>query len=48
MFERVVREAIARFDVDPDRVYLLGISEGGYGAIRFAGNRPDRFAACGG
>ncbi|MFN9758652.1 MAG: hypothetical protein ACK58X_19820 [Planctomycetota bacterium] len=48
LFERVVREAIARFDVDPDRVYLLGISEGGYGAIRFAGNRPDRFAACGG
>jgi predicted esterase len=47
-FERVVREAIARFQVDPDRVYLLGISEGGYGAIRFAGNRPDRFAACGG
>jgi predicted esterase len=48
LFERVVREAIARFAVDPDRVYLLGISEGGYGAIRFAGNRPDRFAACGG
>jgi pimeloyl-ACP methyl ester carboxylesterase len=48
LFERVVREAIARLHVDPDRVYLLGISEGGYGAIRFAGNRPDRFAACGG
>jgi hypothetical protein len=26
----------------------MGISEGGYGAIRFAGNRPDRFAATGG
>ena len=47
-FEDVVRQAILFHDVDPDRVYLLGISEGGYGAIRFAGNRPDRFAACNG
>lgn len=47
-FDAVIRTALRRFDVDPDRVYLLGISEGGYGAIRFAGNRPDRFAACNG
>lgn len=45
-FDAVIRTALRRCDVDPDRVYLLGISEGGYGAIRFAGNRPDRFAAC--
>ena len=45
-FDGVIRAALRRFDVDPDRVHLLGISEGGYGAIRFAGNRPDRFAAC--
>lgn len=47
-FDEVIEKAIAFCDVDPDRVYLMGISEGGYGAIRFAGNRPDRFAACGG
>ncbi|MBL8736529.1 MAG: hypothetical protein JNL12_08900 [Planctomycetes bacterium] len=45
-FDAVIRTAIRRLPVDPDRVYLLGISEGGYGAIRFAGNAPDRFAAC--
>lgn len=47
-FDEVIRKAILFRDVDPDRVYLMGISEGGYGAIRFAGNRPDRFAATGG
>lgn len=47
-FDTVIRDAILFADVDPDRVYLLGISEGGYGAIRFAANRPDRFAACNG
>ena len=47
-FDEVIEKAIAFCDVDPNRVYLMGISEGGYGAIRFAGNRPDRFAACGG
>jgi predicted esterase len=46
-FDDVIRQAIQFREVDPDRVYLMGISEGGYGAIRFAGNRPDRFAACG-
>lgn len=47
-FEQVIRDALLFHDVDPNRVYLLGISEGGYGAIRFAGNRPDRFAATNG
>lgn len=46
-FDEVIRQAILFHGVDPDRVHLLGISEGGYGAIRFAGNRPDRFASCG-
>lgn len=46
-FDDVIRQAILFHGVDPDRVHLLGISEGGYGAIRFAGNRPDRFASCG-
>lgn len=47
-FARVIERAILFREVDPDRVHLIGISEGGYGAIRFAGNRPDRFASCGG
>ncbi|MCB9886314.1 MAG: hypothetical protein H6838_12540 [Planctomycetes bacterium] len=47
-FDEVIRKAILFLGVDPDRVYMMGISEGGYGAIRFAGNRPDRFAATGG
>ena len=47
-FDDVIRQCLLFRDVDPDRVYLLGISEGGYGAIRFAANRPDRFAACNG
>jgi predicted esterase len=47
-FEEVIRDSLLFRDVDPNRVYLLGISEGGYGAIRFAGNRPDRFAATNG
>lgn len=47
-FALVIARAILFRDVDPDRVYLMGISEGGYGAIRFAANRPDRFAGCGG
>ena len=47
-FEELITKCILFREVDPNRVYLMGISEGGYGAIRFAGNRPDRFAATGG
>lgn len=38
--------------VDADRVYLTGLSMGGYGSWRLAGDHPERFAAvvpvCGG
>lgn len=47
-FEEIIRNSLLFRDVDPNRVYMMGISEGGYGAIRFAGNRPDRFAATNG
>jgi predicted peptidase len=37
---------------DPDRIYLTGLSLGGYGSWRLAADHPDRFAAvvpiCGG
>lgn len=36
---------IAEHDVDPDRIYLTGLSRGGYGAWRLALEHPDRFAA---
>ena len=43
---------IKKYDVDTDRIYLTGISMGGYGAWSLATEHPDRFAAispiCGG
>ena len=43
---------LAEFSVDRERVYLTGLSMGGYGAIHLALAHPDRFAAlvivCGG
>jgi len=45
-------DIIARYDVDTDRVYLTGLSMGGYGSWALASEYPDRFAAvvpiCGG
>ena len=35
----------AEFPVDPDRIYLLGQSNGGYGAWNLLSNRSNRFAA---
>jgi predicted esterase len=44
-YEQAIRRAILFREVDPNRIYLTGISEGGYTAYRLPGNRPDRFAA---
>jgi len=48
----VVDRLIATMRVDPDRVYLTGISMGGFGTWATAASYPDRFAAiaplCGG
>jgi predicted peptidase len=42
----------AKYNVDQDRVYLTGLSMGGYGTWEWAGRNSDRFAAiapmCGG
>jgi predicted peptidase len=38
-------EVVARYPVDPDRVYLTGLSMGGFGAFDLAARVPDRFAA---
>ena len=48
----LVDKAIKEYRVDPDRVYLTGLSMGGFGSWSLATAYPDRFAAvapiCGG
>jgi len=45
-------DIVARYDVDTDRIYLTGLSMGGYGTWALASKYPERFAAivpiCGG
>lgn len=41
------RQLMCQDDVDPDRVYLFGISEGGYGSQRLASYYADYLAAAG-
>ena len=49
---RLVDWATEHYAVDTNRVYLIGMSLGGYGTLDVAGTYPDRFAAamalCGG
>lgn len=49
---RALDQTIDEFNADRDRVYLTGLSMGGYGALHLALAHPDRFAAlvvvCGG
>lgn len=37
--------AVAKFNVDPQRIYLAGTSGGGHMAMLMAGHHPDRFSA---
>ena len=52
MLINLLDEIIARYNVDKDRVYLTGLSMGGFGSWALAAKYPDRFAAvapvCGG
>src|SRR4029077_15010635 len=41
----VIRECQTRFNIDPDRVFLIGHSMGGFGAYHHIQRQPDRFAA---
>ncbi len=45
-------DIVAKYDVDDERIYLTGLSMGGYGTWALASRHPDRFAAivpiCGG
>ena len=44
-FARIIEDAIAIEDVDPNRVYLLGYSAGGDGVYQMAPRMADQFAA---
>lgn len=44
-YERVIEHAIAHWGVDPNRVYFLGISQGGFATDKLLPFMPDRFAA---
>jgi predicted peptidase len=50
--ERLLDEIVAKYRVDEDRIYVTGISMGGYGTWALASRQPERFAAavpiCGG
>jgi predicted esterase len=41
----VIAECKTRFNIDPDRVFLMGHSMGGFGAYHHILRQPDRFAA---
>ena len=41
---RVADEAQKRYSVDPQRVFLMGVSMGGYGVYAVGLHHPDRFA----
>ncbi len=45
LIEQLVAQLIVHADVDPDRVYAIGYSHGGYGAYAIGPKMPDRFAA---
>lgn len=47
VWERMLRSALASGSVDPDRIYIFGISEGGYGSQRLASFYADYWAAAG-
>jgi enterochelin esterase-like enzyme len=48
VMKEVIPEAVKRFDVDPKRVAIGGISMGGFGALNLARLNPDSFCAVGG
>ncbi len=52
VLEALLDDTLARLSVDPKRVYLTGLSMGGYGSWAWAAAHPERFAAvvpiCGG
>ena len=46
-WQRLLRNALASGQIDPDRIYVSGISEGGYGSQRLASFYADYLAGAG-
>lgn len=46
-WDKLLRQALASGKIDPDRIYVFGISEGGYGSQRLASFLADYLAAAG-
>lgn len=47
IWEKLIRQALSSGSVDPDRIYMFGISEGGYGSQRLASFYADYLAGAG-
>jgi len=47
IFTRMIRDAILFNDVNPNKVYIMGISQGGYGTCHLSPLLADQFAAAG-
>jgi len=45
VIDALIRQQLLFSDVDPDKVFLMGYSHGGYGAFAIGQVMPDRFAA---
>lgn len=45
--ERLIDEIVPRYNIDPRRIYVVGLSNGGMMAYRLAQRLPERFAAVG-
>ncbi len=45
LVHRLILQQVLCADVDPDRVFLIGYSHGGYGAFAIGPKMPDHFAA---
>lgn len=45
LVEKLIKEFVLFAEVDPDKVYTMGASHGGYGAFVIGPKIPDRFAA---
>lgn len=46
-WEKLLRQSLASDDINPNRIYVFGISEGGYGSQRLASFYADYLAAAG-
>lgn len=41
----LIKEILEKYKIDKDRIYLTGLSMGGWGTLKLAGEHPEMFAA---